>query len=86
MIFVCVDSKSKDSGVKIYKVPFDENNEWHCVGKSRWAECLSKVQEYREQETFPVYDSVVEDDLPLGYQAYQYATENDLIADEEVKF
>lgn len=86
MIFVCVDSKKEDSGVKIYKIPFNEDSEWHQIGKRRWEQAMEKVKLYRGRKEFPVYENVVEtDEPPLPYNAYKFAQAEGLLESEEIE-
>lgn len=78
MKFVCVDAKKEMSGVKIYEFARGESNWWK-VGESRMNEGLLAIEEMKDMPEFPVYEEVIEGDLPLSYNAMNYAVERELI-------
>lgn len=77
-IFPCVDAKEDDPGVKIYRFPRGES-QWWKIGAHRLRSGVEKIRLFKDMEEFPVFDTVVEDDLPLSYNANSYAVEQELV-------
>lgn len=76
-IFIVVDAKKEDSGVKIYKFKRGQGLWWK-IGAARCKEAIENVKKYKELTEFPVFDKEIETELPLSYQATEYSVRKEI--------